>query len=269
MPLLETEIRDRIAVVTLDDPGRRNAISLAMADELTAAFRGLEESPDPCPVIVTGAPPAFSAGADLSDLESATPESLRRIYEGFLAVARYPLPTIAAVNGPAVGAGLNLALACDVRVASRSACFDSRFLDLCLHPGGGHIWMLREILGPQGAAAVVLLGEALDGASAARRGLAWSCVEDGELMDEARRIAARAAGASRQLQRRLKATLRAMAAVASHEEAVERELEAQLWSLRQPAFRERLADLQRRIAGKHPAGGPRTKDPAKPERGES
>jgi enoyl-CoA hydratase len=149
-----------------------------------------------------------------------------------------------------VGAGLNLALACDLRLASRNARFESRFLDLCLHPGGGHTWMLRRILGPQGAAAVVLLGEPLDGEAAARRGLAWSCVEDGEIMNEARRLAARAAGADRQLQRRLKATLRAMAGVATHEEAVERELEAQVWSLAQPAFRDRLAELQRRIAGK-------------------
>jgi len=269
MPLLRTEIRERVAVVTLDDPGRRNAISLAMADELTAAFRALRDAPDPCPVIVTGEPPAFSAGADLSDLENATPESLRRIYEVFLAVARHPLPTIAAVNGPAVGAGLNLALACDVRVAGRSARFDSRFSDLCLHPGGGHTWMLRELLGPQGAAAVVLLGEALDGPAAARHGLAWTCVEDTELLDEALRIASRAAGASRPLQSRLKATLRSMAAVRSHEEAVELELEAQLWSLEQPAFRERLADLRKRIAGKRPAGGAPAKRAAGPRSDET
>jgi len=257
MPLLRTEIRDRVAVVTLDDPGRRNAISLALAGELPEACQALRDSPDPCPVIVTGEPPAFSAGADLADLANATPESLRRIYEGFLAVARYPLPTVAAVNGPAVGAGLNLALACDVRVASPRARFESRFLDLCLHPGGGHTWMLRRILGPQGAAAAVLLGEPLDGPEAVRRGLAWSCVEEADLLDEARRLATRAARAPLELLRRLKATLRAMGAVRDHEEAVELELEAQLWSLEQPEFRQRLADLQRRIAGKRPRDGSR------------
>jgi enoyl-CoA hydratase len=269
MPLLRTEMRERVALVTLDDPRRRNAISLAMADELTAAFHTLREAADPCPVIVTGAPPAFSAGADLSDLEHATPDSLRRIYEGFLAVARYPFATIAAVNGPAVGAGLNLALACDVRLAGRSARFDSRFQDLCLHPGGGHTWMLREILGPQGAAAVVLLGEALDGPAAVRHGLAWNCVEDADLLGEARRMASRAAGGSRPLQRRLKATLRAMGAVRRHEEAVELELEAQLWSLEQPAFRERLADLRSRIAGKRPASGTGPNGSAKPRSDEA
>jgi enoyl-CoA hydratase len=269
MPLLRTETRDRVTVVTLDDPARRNAISLAMADELTASFGELERAAEPCPVIVTGVPPAFSAGADLSDLENATPASLRRIYEGFLAVARYPLPTIAAVNGPAVGAGLNLALACDVRVAARGARFESRFLDLCLHPGGGHTWMLSRILGPQGAAAVVLLGESLDGEAAARRGLAWSCVEDAQLMDEARRIAGRATGASTALQRRLKATLRGMRTVASHEEAVEHELEAQVWSMEQPAFRERLAGLKQRIADKRPGGRSRAEGTAKRSGGDS
>jgi enoyl-CoA hydratase len=269
MPLLRTEVRDGIAYVTLDDPERRNAISLAMADGLTDTFGELERSRRPCPVIVTGAPPAFSAGADLSDLENATPESLRRIYQGFLAVARYPLPTIAAVNGPAVGAGLNLALACDVRVAGHSARFESRFLELALHPGGGHTWMLREILGPQGAAAVVLLGERLDGVAAARCGLAWCCVEDENLLEEARRIATRAAAAPVELNRRFKATLRAMGGVTSHESAVERELEEQLWSLGEPAFRKRLADLKSRIGVRGAKDQPGTSAPRKPRDGGS
>jgi enoyl-CoA hydratase len=250
MSLVRTRIRERVAVVTLDDPPRRNAVSVAMAEELTAEFRALETSSDVGTVVVTGTPPAFSAGADLNDLESADRDRLRRIYEGFLAVARFPLPTIAAVNGPAVGAGLNLALACDVRVASRSARFESRFLDLALHPGGGHTWMLRRLLGPQGATAVVLCGESLDGEEAARRGLAWKCVDDGMLLDEAVRLATRATAAPREMVQKLKGTLRAMGSVTEHAEAVELELEPQLWSTAQPAFQERLAALKRRISGK-------------------
>jgi enoyl-CoA hydratase len=252
MSLVRTETRDGVAVVTLDDPRRRNAISLAMAKELTTTFRSLESSPEVGAVVLTGNPPAFSAGADLDDLGQATRDSLRRIYEGFLAVARFSLPTIAAVNGPAVGAGLNLALACDVRVAARSARFESRFLDLALHPGGGHNWMLRQLLGPQGAAAVVLCGEFLDGETAARRGLAWTCVDDRELMGEALRLAARSTVAPADMVRKLKATWRAMAAVTDHDEAVERELEPQLWSMGQTAFRERLEALKRRITKKNP-----------------
>jgi enoyl-CoA hydratase len=252
MSLVKTYEQDGVAVVTLDDRRRRNALSLALADEMVATFRTLGSSPEVRAVILTGAPPAFSAGADLDDLEKADEAGLRRIYEGFLAVARFPLPTIAAVNGPAVGAGLNLALACDIRVAGPRARFESRFIDLALHPGGGHTWMLRQLLGPQGAAALVLCGESLDGEEAVRRGLAWVSVDDGVLLDEAFRIAARAARAPREMMRRLKATLRSMAAISDHESAVERELEPQLWSVVQPEFRERLENLKRRISGQKP-----------------
>lgn len=248
MTLVRTEYRDRVAVVTLADPERRNAISLAMAEALMETFARLDSSTEIGAVVVTGQPPAFSAGADLGDLEAADRDRLRRIYRGFLAVARCPWPTVAAVNGAAVGAGFNLALACDVRIAARSARFDSRFLDLGLHPGGGHTWMLRRLLGPQGAAAVVLLGEALDGEEAARRGLAWRAVDDGEVVEASLRLAARAAAAPAGMVRRLKDTLRRMEAIDDHEGAVELELEPQLWTTNQPEFRERLAALKARIA---------------------
>jgi enoyl-CoA hydratase len=252
MSLARSELRDRIALVTLDDPPRRNALSLDMAEAIKATIDSLEASPDVGALVLTGSPPAFSAGADLDDLVQADREGLRRIYEGFLAVARFPLPTIAAVNGPAVGAGFNLALACDVRLAARSAWFESRFLDLALHPGGGHTWMLRQLLGPQGAAAMVLCGEPLDGEAAARRGLAWACVDDDVLLDEALRLAERAVAAPAELVRRLKTTVRKMVAVADHGQAVEGELEEQLWSLTQGAFQERLSDLKRQIARRKP-----------------
>ena len=248
MDYVKTEIRGRVAVLTLDDPGRRNALSLDMAEAVAAALARIEADPEIASVVVTGAPPAFSAGADLDDLAAASRERLGRIYEGFLALARFPLPTVAAVNGPAVGAGLNLALACDVRIAGESAHFESRFLDLALHPGGGHGFMLDRILGPQGAAAMVLLGAGLSGEEAARCGLAWRVVSDENLLSTALEIAARAAVAPRELVRRMKSTLRAEAATTDHDEAVALELEVQLWSTEQPAFRERLEALRRRIA---------------------
>jgi enoyl-CoA hydratase len=248
MSLVRIETRERVAVVTLDDPPRRNALSLAMAEELGELFGGLAASTEVGAVVLTGAPPAFSAGADLDDLEKATTERLRRIYDGFLAVAGCPLPTIAAVNGPAVGAGLNLALACDVRVAGRSARFDSRFLALRLQPGGGHTFMLDRILGPQGAAAVALFGEALDGDAAARCGLAWRCVDDDALVAESERMARRAAAAPPEFVRRLKATLRETAVVSRHVDAVELELGHQARSATEPAFRQQLDELKRRIA---------------------
>lgn len=215
-----------------------------MVDEIVAAFDALEADESVGAVVVTGAPPAFCAGADLSHLGQAGQEShgggLRSVYEGFLRVQRSTLPTIAAVNGAAVGAGVNLALGCDVRVAGRSAKFDTRFLQLGLHPGGGHTWMMTRLLGPQGAAATVIFGEVLDGEGAERHGLAWRCVDDAELLDTARALAANAASAPPALVRRVKQTLRQMPTVSSPDEAVSVELEAQLWSMQQPDFAERL-----------------------------
>ena len=245
--MIRTEVDEGVAVVTLDDPGRRNALSPEMVDEIVAAFDALEADAAVGAIVVTGAPPAFCAGADLSHLGGG-PEAggLRSVYEGFLRVGRSPLPTLAAVNGPAVGAGVNLALVCDVRLAARSARFDTRFLQLGLHPGGGHTWMMHRLLGPQGAAASVLFGEVLEGPEAERVGLAWRCVDDDDLLDHARAMAGRAASAPRALARRVKQTLSAVADVGTSEEAVALELEAQLWSMSQPDFAERLAALRAR-----------------------
>ena len=97
--------------------------------------------------------PTSSALAALAPRTRGARATSATIYEGFLRVLRSPLPTVAAVNGPAVGAGFNLALACDVRLAGTSARFDARFLRIGLHPGGGHTWMLDRAVGPQAAAA--------------------------------------------------------------------------------------------------------------------
>lgn len=242
------EIVDGVGVVTLDASQRRNAFVLSMCDEVVEVVDALEADPEVGALVVTGAGKAFCAGADLSQLGSSQREGLLAIYEGFLRFARSPLPTVAAVNGAAVGAGMNLALACDLRLAGESARFDTRFLELGIHPGGGHTWMLRNIVGPQAAAAMVLFGEILDGAEAERCGLAWRCVPDDDLLDTAVALAARAAAAPRELARRAKATLADMATVADHPSAVERELGDQVWSIGQPEFAERLAAIQQRIS---------------------
>ncbi len=244
---VRSEVADGVAVVTLDDPDRRNALTLGMVEEIVATFDGLEADPSVGAVVVTGAPPAFCAGADLSHLGGSQRDGLRSIYEGFLRVGRSPLPTIAAVNGAAVGAGMNLALCCDVRLAAERARFDTRFIQLGLHPGGGHTWMFRRVAGPQATAAAVLFGEVLDGREAERVGLVWRCVPDDELLDAARAMAARAAAGPRDLVAKVKATIADMADVGDHDAAVDRELEPQVWSLGQPAFAERLAALQAKI----------------------
>ena len=240
----------RVATLTLDEPDRRNSLTLPMVREIVAAVDALEARDDVGALIVTGAGSAFCAGADLSHLGTSREEGLRDIYEGFLRIGRSTLPTVAAVNGAAVGAGMNLALCCDVRVAAVRARFDTRFLQLGLHPGGGHTWMLQRIVGPQTARAMVLFGEVLNGEDAERAGLVWRCVADDQLLGWAVELAGRAAAAPPELAKRVKATLTAVAAVDEHAEAVDVELEAQVWSLDQPEFKERLAALQSQITSK-------------------
>ena len=252
MPQVHVEHRDGVAVLTLDDPARRNALSLELCEQLSSAVSAAESDATVGALVVTGNPPAFCAGADLTQLGDSRRDGLLRIYEGFLAVARSPLPTIAAVNGAAVGAGMNLALACDLRLAGTSARFEDRFLDLGIHPGGGHTWMMRRAVGPQTTSAAVLFGEVLDGPEAERVGLVWRCVDDEALLDTAVGLAARAAAAPAELVRRTKATIAAVAAIDDHGTAVERELVDQLWSMDQPAFAERLAALRARITTSRP-----------------
>lgn len=238
---------DRVATVTLNQPDRRNALSLELCAEIVRVFDELEADEGVGAIVVTGAPPAFCAGADLSHLTGSQEEGLRRIYEGFLRVSRCRLPTLAAVNGPAVGAGLNLALSCDARLAADSATFDTRFLQLGLHPGGGYTWMLRRIAGVQVTMAAGVFGEVLDGREAERVGMVWRSVPDGELAAAAQAMAAKAAAAPRELAMRVKATIEDMASVTTHEDAVDRELTDQLWSLAQPEFTQRMNELQQRI----------------------
>jgi enoyl-CoA hydratase len=241
---IKLELKNRVATLTLDDPRRRNAMSFDLADEMVATFDRLEADPQVGAVVITGQPPAFCAGADLSQLAGAVRQGLERIYQGFLRITRSSLPTIAAVNGPAIGAGVNLALVCDLRIAARSARFESRFLDLGIHPGGGHTWMLRQIGGSQLPAAMVLFGEPLDGMSAADHGLVWRCVDDEALLEVAQDLAGRAANAPPRLVAEVKATLAEIGKISDHPAAVERELDPQAWSVQQPELAERLAARQ-------------------------
>ncbi len=250
MSLVLVDIADRVATITLNNPDERNTLTAPMVTEIVAAFDAIEADDGVGAVVVTGAPPAFCAGANLGNLGSAEGPGFRSIYEGFLRVGRCPLPTLAAVNGAAVGAGMNLALVCDVRVAARRARFDTRFLQIGIHPGGGHTWMLQRIVGPQAAAAAVLFGEVLDGEQAERAGLVWRTVDDEELATIAHGLAARAAEAPRELSIVTKETLRDMTTISEHEAAVDRELTPQVWSTQQPWFAERLAALKERMAAK-------------------
>ncbi|MGE0880261.1 MAG: enoyl-CoA hydratase [Acidimicrobiia bacterium] len=251
MALLQLDIADRVATITLDDPQRRNALTLKMVDEIVATFDRIDADAGVGAVVITGAAPAFCAGADLSDLAGLEGDAgLRAIYRGFSRVSECPVPVLAAVNGAAVGAGTNLALVSDVRIAGRKARFDTRFLRLGLHPGGGHTWMFQRITGPQAAMAAVLFGEIIDGAEAERVGLAFKCVDDDALLATAHEMAARAAEAPRELVMAIKRTMIDIRAVGTYSDAIERELVTQVWSTEQPFYQERLAAVRAQVQKK-------------------
>jgi enoyl-CoA hydratase len=237
--------RDSTALLTLDDPATRNALSPRMSLTIAALVeQALERGATAIVLAANG--PVFSSGGSLDELLAPT-HPLEDAYAGMFAVAGAPVPTIAAVARPAVGAGVNLPLACDVVLASPAARFDPRFLDAGIHPGGGHLWRLCRRVGDQGAAALSLCGDVLTGEEAARVGLAWRCVPDDELLPTAMRYAQRVASRPAELVRRAKASLAGSATTPNVEDAIALERDAQTWSMAQPFFSERVQALRARI----------------------
>jgi enoyl-CoA hydratase len=240
--LVTSTLEDGVAVLRLNDSEHRNALSPALSNALAAAVQTALEAGAGA-LVLTAEPPVFCAGGSLDALLSRD-VPLAASYAGFLALANAPVPTIAAIASPAIGAGVNLPLACDVILAAPGARFDPRWLDVGIHPGGGHLWRLSQRIGAQGAAALVLCGDTLSGEEAAAVGLAWSCVPADELMPLALKLARRAAGRPRELLARTKASLRAGLSMNTAEQAMALELEAQEWSMDQPGFADRIRAIQ-------------------------
>lgn len=243
------DIHDRVAILTLNDPDRRNMVTVESSAALRAAVEEIEANTVVHALIVTGAGNAFCAGADLGGLGSATESGLRALYDGFLAVSNCVLPTIAAVNGWAVGAGMNLALAADIRIAAPTAILDARFQALGLHPGGGMTWMLQRAVGTQVGRAALLFGMCFDALAAVRYGLALSVAADP--VAAARELAQAPAKAPRDVVIATKASMRATANPGlvdtyQHLIAVETELTPQAASIMSPVFAERIAAARRR-----------------------
>ena len=131
--LVTVAVDDGVGALRLSDPDHRNALSAQLSDDLAGAVEAaLAEGVGA--IVLTAEPPVFCAGGSLAGLLSRD-VPLSDLYRGFLALANAPVPTIAAVGGPAIGAGVNLPLACDVVVTSPRARFDPRFLDVGIHPG--------------------------------------------------------------------------------------------------------------------------------------
>jgi len=200
---------DGVRLLTLTDPTRRNAMGAEMGAAVIERCAELTADPSARVLVITGEGPAFCAGADLpalfGDPDRPVTEvhaGLQSYYRAFLAVRELPLPTVAAVNGPAVGAGLNLAMACDVRIAAPAATFAATFTRIGLHPGGGCTWFLVRALGASRALRALLLGETIGADEAVALGLADGPAPD--CLADALELAARFAAVDPQLARHVK-----------------------------------------------------------------
>jgi enoyl-CoA hydratase len=244
-PEIRLEVHDGVALLTLDAPARRNALTVQMAQALIDACEEIDRDAAVGAVVVRGEGAYFCAGGDRATLaqageDPATPatyDGMSAIYRSFARVGELEPPTVAAIRGGAVGAGLNLALATDVRVVAEDAVCLSGFLPIGLHPGGGHTALLGRLGSREAAAALTLFGQRLTGQELVDRGLAWSAVPAGEVEDVALQLA-RTPAADPELARRTARSLRATLGPPAipWNTALELERASQMWSMRRKAL---------------------------------
>lgn len=184
-----------IATLTLNVPDKRNAMSAEMTDAFPGAVERLSRMDDIRAVIVTGAGAAFCAGGDLDFLHTgerevtALRDKMTGFYPNFLGLLELETPTIAAINGPAIGAGLCLALMCDMRVAAVDAPLGMTFVRIGLHPGMLATALLSRAVTHTWAAELLYTGRIVTGAEALHMGLVNRAVEGDRVVDEARALA--------------------------------------------------------------------------------
>ena len=188
---------DGVALLVLDNPDQRNAMSDAMTGAWSAAVADLAADPTVRAVVVTGEGSAFCSGGDTSWIASepdATVDDLRRrmlpFYRAWLGIRSLEVPTIAAVNGAAIGAGLCLALACDIRYAATSARLGVPFVKLGMHPGMAATWSLPEVVGAAAARDLLLTGRLVGADEALRLGLVSRVIDHATFLDEVLAVAA-------------------------------------------------------------------------------
>lgn len=228
-PLLLESRSGAVLTLRFNQPDRLNAMSEAMGEAFSDAVGRLARDDGLRAVVLTGSGRAFSAGGDLgmiqghADAGRADPtgaqrrirDTMRVFYELFLSLRDLPCPTIAAVNGPAIGAGFCVALACDLRVIAEDAKVGLNFTKLGLHPGMAATWTLPRLVGPALAAELLYTSRLVDGVEAARIGLANRAVPRESVLETAQSVAAEIAecaplavrGVKRALDRTLSATL--------------------------------------------------------------
>ena len=240
MSEIELSVDGPVAVITLAAHDRRNALTPTMAADLVEACEEIDRNAAVGAVVVTGGP-YFCAGAHRDTLAGAGADPLGEpahsdlsvVYRSFARVGELEPPTVAAIRGGAVGAGINLAFATDLRVVADGARLLAGFLRIGLHPGGGFFVLAGRTAGRETTAALGLFGEQIDGRRAADLGIAWEALPDGEVEGRARELAARA-GADPDLARRAARSFRNELGPppVPWPVALDAERAAQMWSLR-------------------------------------
>jgi 2-(1,2-epoxy-1,2-dihydrophenyl)acetyl-CoA isomerase len=230
------ENADGIARLTFNRPERLNSFNSEMHAEVRAALGTLRDSPARV-LVITGAGRGFCAGQDLGDRAvapgGAPPDLAASIEKNYkplvLGLRALPLPVIAAVNGVAAGAGANIALACDVVIAARSASFVQAFAKLGLVPDSGGTWFLPRLIGTARALGLAMLGDKLSAEQAAAWGLIWRCVEDAELPQVVDELARNfAAAPTRGLSRTKQAIYESFSRTLAQQLDVERDYQGEL-----------------------------------------
>jgi 2-(1,2-epoxy-1,2-dihydrophenyl)acetyl-CoA isomerase len=198
-PVLLETLDGGVLTLTLNRPERVNAFNVALLEALNAAVKRAAD-PQCRVVLLTGAGKGFCAGQDLADRAvggAGRPDlgaTLDKLYNPLIRALRaLPKPVVCAVNGAAAGAGANLALACDIVLAARSAKFLQAFARIGLIPDAGGTWILPRLIGEARARALMLLADPIDAEQAQAWGMIYRAVDDDDLMGEARTVAARLA----------------------------------------------------------------------------
>jgi enoyl-CoA hydratase/carnithine racemase len=231
--VLFEQLTPHIGKITLNDPDSLNAMSEGMAEEFRAVLAALETAAvKPRAIIVTGSGRAFSAGGDLAMLKKKTTltkdenrERMLWFYDSFLGILDLEIPLIAAINGHAIGAGLCVASACDIRIVSTGAKLGFTFVKLGLHPGMGATFVLPQVLGNAAARELLLTGRVIEADEALRVGLVSKLVAPDALLAEAQKIAEEIAANGPLCVKQLLRSVRAPALTL--QEALQREASAQ------------------------------------------
>ncbi len=196
-PSILLEIDQGVALLTLNRPEKLNSFNIEMHQQMRSALNQVRKDSNVRALVITGSGRGFCAGQDLADRNVAADaqapdlgESIEKRYNPMLRSLReLPIPIVCAVNGVAAGAGANIALACDITLAGRSASFIQTFCKIGLIPDAGGTWTLPRLIGTARAKSLALLGEKVSAEQAESWGMIWRCVDNEQLMEEAMKLA--------------------------------------------------------------------------------